>query len=118
MRSAAKPAFLSPARTRSATCVFLRDEAHRLGLAIGLKNATSISDDVLDVMDFAVTEDCFDQGWCRDSKNFIDANKPVFAIEYTDNGIAFAAFCRQADRVGLSPLLKRRNLNEWERRCR
>ena len=97
---------------------FLAREAHRLGLAIGLKNATSIADDVLDVMDFAVTEDCFDQGWCRDSKNFIDANKPVFAIEYTDNGIAFADFCRQANRLGLSPLLKRRNLNEWERRCR
>jgi hypothetical protein len=96
---------------------FLAREAHRRGLAIGLKNATSIADDVLDVMDFAVTEDCFDQGWCRDSKNFIDANKPVFAIEYTDNGIVFADFCRQANRLGLSPLLKRRNLNEWERRC-
>jgi hypothetical protein len=96
---------------------FLAHEAHRRGLAIGLKNATSIADDVLDVMDFAVTEDCFDQGWCADSKNFIDANKPVFAIEYTDNGIAFGAFCREAKRLGLSPLLKRRNLNEWERRC-
>jgi hypothetical protein len=95
----------------------LAREAHRLGLAIGLKNATSIADDVLDVMDFAVTEDCFDQGWCRDSKNFIDANKPVFAIEYTDNGISFPAFCRQATRIGLSPLLKRRNLDARERRC-
>jgi hypothetical protein len=96
---------------------FLAREAHRRGLAIGLKNATSIADDLLDVMDFAVTEDCFDQGWCRDSKNFIDANKPVFAIEYTDNGIVFADFCRQATGLGLSPLLKRRNLNAWERRC-
>jgi hypothetical protein len=97
---------------------FLAREAHRRGLAIGLKNATSIADDVLDVMDFAVTEDCFDQGWCRDSKNFINADKPVFAIEYTDNGISFPAFCEQAGRLGLSPLLKRRNLDEWERRCR
>jgi hypothetical protein len=96
---------------------FLAREAHRLGLAIGLKNATSISDDVLDVMDFAVTEDCFDQGWCRDSKNFIDANKAVFAIEYTDNNINFPAFCGQAGRLGLSPLLKRRNLSKWEQRC-
>ena len=96
---------------------FLAREAHRLGLAIGLKNATSISDDVLEVMDFAVTEDCFDQGWCRDSKNFIEANKPVFAIEYTDNGIVFADFCRQAKRLGLSPLLKWRNLDKRERRC-
>jgi len=66
---------------------------------------------------FAVTEDCFKQGWCAVSKNFIDAGKPVFAIEYTDNHIAFARFCAQAKQVGLSPLLKRRNLDEWERRC-
>ena len=96
---------------------FLAREAHARGLAIGLKNAVSISDAVLDVMDFAVTEDCFAQGWCRDSKNFIAANKPVFALEYTDNHIVFAGFCRQANNLGLSPLLKRRNLDEWERRC-
>ena len=96
---------------------FLAREAHARGLAIGLKNAVSISNAILDVMDFAVTEDCFAQGWCRDSKNFVDANKPVFALEYTDNGIAFGAFCRQANNLGLSPLLKRRNLDEWEKRC-
>lgn len=96
---------------------FLAREAHRRGLAIGLKNATEIAPQLLPVIDFAVTEDCFAQGWCAVSKNFIDANKPVFAIEYTDNQIAFAQFCKQANSVGLSPLLKRRNLDEWERRC-
>jgi hypothetical protein len=96
---------------------FLAAEAHKRGLAIGLKNATEFSAAVLPQADFAVTEDCFDQGWCRDSKNFIDAGKPVFAIEYTDNEIDFAAFCRQAKNVGLSPLLKYRDLGVWEHRC-
>ena len=96
---------------------FLATEAHRRGLAIGLKNASELSRFVLDRFDFAVTEDCFGQGWCRNSKNFIRQDKPVFAIEYTDNGISFGAFCRQAANLGLSPLLKRRNLDEWERRC-
>ena len=96
---------------------FLAKEAHLRGLAIGLKNATEISRFVLDKMDFAVTEDCFDQGWCRNSKNFINANKPVFAIEYTDNGISFNGFCRQAAKLGLSPIYKKRNLNVWEQRC-
>jgi hypothetical protein len=41
----------------------------------------------------------------------------VFAIEYTDNGIDFDAFCRQAKKYKLSPLLKKRNLNTWEQRC-
>lgn len=96
---------------------FLAREAHLRGLAIGLKNVAEISDDVLPNVQFAVTEDCFDQGFCADSKNFIAAGKPVFAIEYTDNNISFAAFCRQAKNLGLSPLLKRRNLGVWEKRC-
>jgi hypothetical protein len=95
----------------------LAREAHRRGLAIGLKNATEIAPKLMSVLDFAVTEDCFAQGWCAVSKNFITAGKPVFAIEYTDNHIDFARFCAQANRLGLSPLLKRRNLAEWERRC-
>jgi hypothetical protein len=96
---------------------FLAAEAHARGLAIGLKNAAEIAPTLLPAMDFAVTEDCFKQGWCRVSKNFIAKNKPVFAIEYTDNHIDFAAFCRQAKANGLSPLLKRRNLDTWEKRC-
>jgi hypothetical protein len=96
---------------------FLAREAHQRGLAIGLKNATAIAPALLPVMDFAVTEDCFAQRWCAASKNFIEADKPVFEIEYTDNHIPFPAFCGQAGRLGLSPLLKRRSLDDWERRC-
>jgi hypothetical protein len=96
---------------------FLAAEAHKRGLAIGLKNATEIAPQLLPVMDFAVTEDCFAQGWCAVSKNFVAADKPVFEIEYTDNHISFPAFCAQANRFGLSPLLKRRSLDAWERRC-
>jgi hypothetical protein len=93
--------------------------AHARGLAFGLKNAHEMSRDprVFTVSDFTVTEDCFAQGWCAQSRNFITAGKPVFALEYTDNGIAFAAFCRQAKASNLSPLLKKRNLDAWERRC-
>jgi hypothetical protein len=96
---------------------FLAAEAHARGLAIGLKNAPELARHVISVFDFAVTEDCFDQGWCHESKNFINMGKPVFAIEYTDNHIDFARFCRQAANLDLSPLLKRRNLGVWERRC-
>jgi hypothetical protein len=96
---------------------FLAREAHKRGLAIGLKNAGDISRFVLNNVDFAVTEDCFDQGWCRTSRNFIAAGKPVFAIEYTDNGINFGGFCRQSANLGLSPIYKRRNLGVWEKRC-
>ncbi|HET7679596.1 MAG TPA: endo alpha-1,4 polygalactosaminidase [Xanthobacteraceae bacterium] len=96
---------------------FLAAEAHKRGLAFGLKNTTELARDVLPLMDFAVTEDCFGQGWCAQSRNFIAANKPVFAIEYTDNHISFPAFCQQARNLGLSPIYKKRNLDTWEKRC-
>lgn len=105
-------------RTNAITYLrFLATEAHARGLAIGLKNATEIAPSLLATVDFAVTEDCFKQGWCATSKNFIAKNKPVFAIEYTDNHISFPAFCAQAKKLGLSPLLKRRNLDTREWRC-
>jgi hypothetical protein len=106
--------------SRADTIVYLRflaAEAHKRGLAFGLKNVPELSAAVLNDMDFAVTEDCFDQGWCAQSRNFIQANKPVFAIEYTDNKINVAAFCRQAKQFGLSPVYKKRDLATWERRC-
>ncbi len=95
----------------------LANAAHVRGLAIGLKNADAIAPSLMDVMDFAVTEDCFKQGWCAVSKNFIDNDKPVFAIEYTDNHINFSNFCTKANQLGLSPLLKKRKLDAWEKRC-
>jgi hypothetical protein len=96
---------------------FLAREAHVRGLAIGLKNAPEIAPQLLPIIDFAVTEDCFKQSYCAMSRNFIAQDKPVFELEYTDNHIDFAKFCAQAARLGLSPLLKKRNLDEWEKRC-
>lgn len=96
---------------------FLAHEAHLRGLAIGLKNVPELSGALLPVVQYAVTEDCFAEAFCAASRNFVSAGKPVFAIEYTDNRIDFAAFCRQAKSFGLSPLLKQRNLGVWERRC-
>jgi len=96
---------------------FLSHEAHLRGLAIGLKNVPELSSALLAVVQYSVTEDCFADTFCAESRNFIRARKPVFAIEYTDNRINFAAFCRQAKSFGLSPLLKQRNLGVWERRC-
>ena len=96
---------------------FLATAAHQRGIGIGLKNATEIAPSLLDTVDFAVTEDCFKQGWCKVSRNFVAKDKPVFAIEYIDNNIDFSAFCAQADKLGLSPIYKKRSLNVWERRC-
>ena len=96
---------------------WLANMAHTKGLSIGLKNVTELQSAVIDKFDWALTEDCFAQHWCADSKPFIDAGKAVFAVEYTDNNINFAKFCAQAKSLGLSPLLKRRSLRAWSQSC-
>jgi hypothetical protein len=96
---------------------WLATMAHDKGLSIGLKNVPELTADVIDRYDWALTEDCFKQRWCADSKPFIDQGKAVFAVEYTDNNIDFAKFCTQAKSLGLSPLLKRRGLGAWSKTC-
>ena len=96
---------------------WLANMAHSKGLSIGLKNVPELSDRLVEKYDWALTEDCFDQGFCADSEPFIKAGKAVFAVEYTDNNINFNKFCRQAKQLGLSPLLKRRNLKEFSKSC-
>jgi hypothetical protein len=106
--------------TRADTLRFLgwlSRAAHRRGLSIGLKNVPELVPDVVDSFDWALTEECFDQGWCSELSPFIAQNKAVFAVEYTDTGINFPAFCAEAKMLNLSPLLKRRGLRAWSKQC-
>jgi endo-alpha-1,4-polygalactosaminidase (GH114 family) len=96
---------------------WLSDEAHERGLSIGLKNVPELVPDVLDDFDWAMTEECFDQGWCSKLKPFIAGGKAVFAVEYVNTGVDFSAFCAKAEKLNLSPLLKRRSLMPWSQQC-
>lgn len=106
--------------TRADEIRFLRwlaNQAHLKGLSIGLKNVPELVPYVVANFDWALTEDCFAQGWCNSLSPFIAAGKAVFAVEYTDTGISFEGFCAMAAKLKLSPLLKRRSLTPWSRRC-
>jgi hypothetical protein len=96
---------------------WLADEAHARGLSIGLKNDPDQAADLVAVYDWAMTEDCFDQGWCEQMLPFIQSGKPVFAVEYTDTGITLEQFCPQAQLLGFSALLKNRELDAWRENC-
>ena len=97
--------------------IWLANEAHARGLAIGLKNAPDQVADLVDLYDFAITEDAFFYEWAEDMKPFVDAGKPVFAAEYTDLHGDFDEFCRQSKELGFSTILKRRNLGSWMKTC-
>lgn len=87
------------------------NEAHQRGLSVGMKNDSEQVGDLQPYFDWALTEDCFDQGWCSDMSPFIQAGKPVFAAEYTDTGITLNDFCPQAASLQFSAILKHRNLD-------
>jgi len=97
--------------------IWLADEAHARGLAIGLKNDSEQVADLLPYFDWALTEDCFDQGWCEQMIPFIEAGKVVIDTEYTDTGIALEDFCSQAKAMQFSAILKHRDLDAFIQAC-
>ena len=94
-----------------AYAIWLAGEAHARGLNIGQKNAPEIVKQIHASFDWALTEDCYDQGWCADVSAYVDDGKPVFMSEYTDTGVNFAAACTWAKPKKYSPILKGRNLD-------
>ncbi len=80
--------------------LWLADEAHRRGLAIGIKNAADQLPDLMDHFDFAIIEDYFFYGMEEKMLPLIQAGRPVFAAEYDDTGVDFAAACRKARQLG------------------
>jgi hypothetical protein len=44
--------------------IWLANEARARGLSIRLKNDDEQVTDLLPILDWALTEDCFAQGWC------------------------------------------------------
>ncbi len=96
---------------------WLANEAHARGLSIGMKNDSEQLAELLPYFDWALTEDCFAQGWCADLSPFIAAGKPVFAVEYTDMNVNFSQFCAQAASLHLTGLLKTRALDAYLQTC-
>jgi endo-alpha-1,4-polygalactosaminidase (GH114 family) len=97
--------------------LWLAEEAHQRGLAIGIKNAGDQVKDLIDHFDFAIAEDYFFYGLQEKMQPFIDANKPVFASEYDDTGVDFAAACRKAKEIGFSIIQKHRILTAYRVTC-
>jgi hypothetical protein len=98
--------------------LWLAEESHKRGLAIGQKNAPDQTKDLVEIYDFAITEDAFYHGWAEEMLPFIQAGKPVFAAEYTDMPGDFEDFCRQSQELGFSTILKHRDLDAWVEICR
>lgn len=66
---------------------FLIDAAHARSLAIGLKNAAGIVSRLVSQVEYSVQESCMQYEECAMFRPFIDANKPVFHVEYSNKAV-------------------------------
>jgi endo-alpha-1,4-polygalactosaminidase (GH114 family) len=96
---------------------WLSEQAHLRGLSIGLKNDPEQIVDLVTDFDWLLLEDCYSQDWCHLGKPFIELNKPVFTIEYTDQKIDFDSACVSAKKIGINVILKNRNLDSYSKTC-
>jgi hypothetical protein len=88
---------------------WLATECHARGMGIVQKNASEITSSIQSVYDGALTEDCYNDDWCADMQPYIDANKPVFACEYTSS--IFSAACTWGKPKKYSFILKSLDLD-------
>jgi hypothetical protein len=97
--------------------LWLAEEAHQRGLSIGIKNAADQVSELIQHFDFAIIEDYFFYGLQEKMLPFIQAGKPVFAAEYDDTGVDFAAACKSAQELGFSIIQKHRILTSYRVTC-
>jgi len=102
---------------------FLAGIAQTLGLSIGLKNSGAIISEVITAMQWEVNEQCVQFSECTTFDPFIDAGKPVFHIEYTDQVQAnfVATLCSNSGpadgATNFSTLLKHTSLDGFVQYC-
>jgi len=93
-------------------------EAHGRGLAIGLKNGLEQISALVDEYEWQLNEQCFQYDECEMLLPFIDAGKPVWNVEYVEEGAETAVFCPQANAYNFDSLLKEYDLGSWRESCR
>jgi hypothetical protein len=95
---------------------FLATQAHRLGLAIGLKNDLEQVNDLVSYFDFAVNEQCTEFNECELLLPFIEANKPVLSAEYNSTYVNSAsarkALCDTMNNLAFSTLILSEDLDD------
>lgn len=107
--------------------LFLANEAHIRGLAIGLKNAGDIVGEVLSAVQFSVQEQCMQYNDTESFFPFVQQNKPVFHVEYPKGDDAENPKMnndkpvprKQSEKIfaskklGFSTIIKNAKLDQW-----
>lgn len=102
---------------------WLAAEAAKHNMGCGLKNAAAIVPDVRDHIQFSVVEQCGEYKECDQYRPMIDANKPVFSIEYPSQAgtempaDSLSKECTPPGSAKFSMVMKKMNLDKWVEFC-
>ncbi len=88
--------------------------AHGMGLLIAQKNAPDLTQELEAFADFALTENCFADGWCAQLASYPQTGRAILAAEYTR---VSPGTCAAAEALGASVIFKRRDVTRWLRFC-
>jgi hypothetical protein len=95
--------------------IFLANAAHRRGMSALLKNDLGQIRKLVPYFDASLNEQCFQYSECGALSRFVDANKPVFQVEYK---LPSGRFCPKANKRNFNSLRKRLALGAWRVPCR
>lgn len=88
---------------------FIANEAHARGLSVGLKNDLDQINELVDIFDFAVNEQCFEFAECDKLNPFINKGKAVFNVEYkqtfVNSEVARKAICDTSKSLQFTTLI-------------
>ena len=71
--------------------IMLAEEAHALGMSIGLKNDVDQLLELVDHFDWTLNEQCFQYNECGGYEVFVDQDKAVFGVEYQGDAVSFCS---------------------------
>lgn len=96
---------------------FIANEARKRGLSVGLKNDVDQIKELEPYFDFSINEQCHIYNECENMKPFIDANKPVFNIEYAqkyidNNNSERDLMCKKSKELKFQTLILPMNLDD------
>ncbi len=93
--------------------------AHDRGLTADQKGDNDQVKDLVKVYDFAVVEQCYEQGWCKQFDLYTNSNRLVVDVEYYHSQKRFlTGNCSEAAKNHDTAILKRLELTAWILTCK
>jgi hypothetical protein len=87
------PGFPTTAADQLAFNTWVANTVHGLGMAVFQKNDLDQIPDLVGLFDGALDEECNKYSECATLQPYLDAHKPVWNAEYTDDGETTQGFC-------------------------